>query len=210
MTEPVDRLRLFATPVDVYQLDELAELNPQLTRRLSQEASSVASIERSNVGTWHSAPDLCQREESCYQRVVEAMLARVRSTFDQMLLERGEPLDQPFDYAVHGWAMVATDGGYVALHDHVEAHFSVAYYPDAGDADSERDPLSGLLAFVDPGHGRMSVAGREINPSTFTIRPRTGMLVIFPGWLQHYVHPYRGGRPRVSLSFNVRLEPAEA
>jgi len=56
----------------------------------------------------------------------------------------------------------------------------------------------------------MSVAGREINPSTFTIRPRTGMLVIFPGWLQHYVHPYRGGRPRVSLSFNVRLEPAEA
>jgi hypothetical protein len=30
--------------------------------------------------------------------------------------------------------------------------------------------------------------------------------VVFPGWLQHFVQPYRGGRPRVSISCNVRLE----
>ena len=43
--------------------------------------------------------------------------------------------------------------------------------------------------------------------TTFTVLPRTGRLVVFPGWLLHYVHAYRGQRPRVSISCNVVFEP---
>jgi hypothetical protein len=28
-------------------------------------------------------------------------------------------------------------------------------------------------------------------------------MVVFPGWLQHFVEPYRGTKPRVSISCNV-------
>ena len=31
------------------------------------------------------------------------------------------------------------------------------------------------------------------------------MFVLFPAWLQHYVVSHNGSRPRVSVSFNVRL-----
>uniref|UniRef100_A0A7S2N8S1 2OG-Fe(II) oxygenase n=1 Tax=Haptolina brevifila TaxID=156173 RepID=A0A7S2N8S1_9EUKA len=32
-----------------------------------------------------------------------------------------------------------------------------------------------------------------------------GLFVLFPAWLQHYVPAHAGSRPRISISFNVRL-----
>jgi hypothetical protein len=43
---------------------------------------------------------------------------------------------------------------------------------------------------------------------TFTLLPRTGRLVVFPGWLPHHEHAYRGQRPRVSISCKFVFEPA--
>jgi hypothetical protein len=126
-------------------------------------------------------------------------------------LARGEAEAPPplprYRYGVHGWAMVLERGDYVVLHEHGEAHWSTVYYVDAGDDDAAE---SGLLAFVDPRRGGRSVPGADLFPTTFTVRPRTGTLVIFPGWLQHYVHPYRGSRPRISISCNLVMEAAPA
>jgi uncharacterized protein (TIGR02466 family) len=36
------------------------------------------------------------------------------------------------------------------------------------------------------------------------VAPQTGMLVIFPAWLVHWVTPYQSDRPRISVSFNAR------
>jgi hypothetical protein len=49
--------------------------------------------------------------------------------------------------------------------------------------------------------------GLELLGTTFTVPARSGRLVVFPGWLQHYVHSYRGQRPRVSISCNLVFEP---
>ena len=86
-------------------------------------------------------------------------------------------------------------------HDHGEAHWSTSYYVDAGDADLEHTPESGALAVLDPRRGGRPIPGLE-SGATFTIRPRTGVLVVFPGWLQHYVHPYRGTRPASLIACN--------
>lgn len=39
---------------------------------------------------------------------------------------------------------------------------------------------------------------------TFHLYPRTGMLAVFPAWLVHWVAPYRGRRPRISVAANLR------
>jgi hypothetical protein len=44
--------------------------------------------------------------------------------------------------------------------------------------------------------------------TTFTAKASTGRLYVFPGWLFHYVHAYRGQRPRVSVSCNITFELA--
>ena len=43
------------------------------------------------------------------------------------------------------------------------------------------------------------------------LRPRTGVLVLFPSWLQHGVRPFSGDGERVTVALNlkaVRTEPA--
>jgi hypothetical protein len=114
----------------------------------------------------------------------------------------------PYRVAAEAWAMVMQNGDYTITHDHGDSHWSTTYYVDAGDADLERSPNSGALALLDPRRGGRPIAG--VDPgSTFTIRPRTGMLVVFPGYLQHYVHAYRGTRPRVAIACNLTLSPIE-
>lgn len=41
--------------------------------------------------------------------------------------------------------------------------------------------------------------------STFAVRPRPGLGVIFPSWLMHEVDPYRGTRIRISIALNLSL-----
>jgi hypothetical protein len=40
----------------------------------------------------------------------------------------------------------------------------------------------------------------------YRVVPQTGMLLMFPAWLYHYVHPYRGTEPRISVAFNVTIQ----
>jgi hypothetical protein len=39
----------------------------------------------------------------------------------------------------------------------------------------------------------------------FRVGPQAGLLVIFPSWLYHWVHPYAGETPRVAISFNAAV-----
>jgi hypothetical protein len=104
--------------------------------------------------------------------------------------------------------MVMRSGDDTILHDHSEVHWGTVYYADAGDADEAAHPASGMLALVDPRQGGRPMPGLELIGTTFTVQARTGRLVVFPGWLRHYVYMYRGQRPRVSTSCNLVFEPA--
>jgi len=204
----MDRFALFSTPVIVHHLQGMDDVNRELTERLIVESEHDAGFQRSNVGGWHSVPNLSQRPEPCYRALMEQVVRHVRITFQEVAAAVGaapSPLD--YRYAVHGWAMVMRDGDYTILHDHAESHWSLAYYADAGDADFDRYPMSGHLSFVDPGRGARAIPGVDLFPSTFSVKPHTSAMVIFPGWLQHYVHAYRGTRPRVCISCNIKLEP---
>ena len=36
-----------------------------------------------------------------------------------------------------------------------------------------------------------------------TIRPQPGMLVGFPAWIEHWVHPFFGSGERISIAVNI-------
>jgi len=202
-------LPLFPTPISLYDLTGVDELNRELTARLIAESKTVPSVHRSNVGSWHS-PNLAGRPEACFRTFLQTVvIARVQETVEALAQERGQGLP-PMRAGLHSWAMVMRNGDYTIPHDHSEVHWATVYYPDAGDADEKVDPASGLLALVDPRHGARQMPGLQLVGSTFTVIPRTGRLVVFPGWLLHYVHTYRGERPRVSISTNVIFEPTGA
>jgi len=204
----MDRFALFNTPVIVHVLEGMEDVNRELAERLIAESRETPGFQRSNVGGWHSVPNLSQRREPCYRALMEQVVRHVRITFDEVASANGQTTDIQYRYAIHGWAMVMNDGDYTILHDHAEAHWSLAYYVDAGDSDHDAHPMSGHIAFVDPRRSGASIPGVDLFPSTFAVKPHTSRMVIFPGWLQHYVHPYRGTRPRVCISCNIKMEMA--
>lgn len=201
----MDRLDLFTTPVTVFDLPDAGALNHELAAMLLAEQQVSAGFQASNVGGWHSVPDLSQRPGRCFQALMQAIVAHVGEVVRTLAAASAQPVP-PFRFGVQAWAMIMRDGDYATLHDHGEAHWSSVYYVDAGDADPARHEQSGLLAFLDPRRGGRPIPGLAISASTFTVAPRTGALVVFPGYLQHYVHAYRGGRPRISVSANLVMD----
>lgn len=198
---------LFSTPLSMYDLPNMEAVNRELTERLVAEAGSRPSIRRSNYGSWHSPPDLALRPDPAFRSLFQTIVARVRETAEGLAKERGHGLP-PMRVGVQAWAMVMRNGDYTAPHDHGEAHWATVYYPDAGDADETRFPDSGLLELLDPRQGARQMPGLELVGTSFSAKPGTGRLFVFPAWLMHYVHPYRGERPRVAISANLTFEVA--
>ncbi len=205
MLEPSLAVGMFATPIAVFDLPGMDAVNAELAALLLAEEQAVPSWQRANVGGWHSAPDLSRRREPCFQALIHAVLDQVTGIVHALAADVGIAEIPPFRYGVTAWAMILRDGHYVTIHDHGDVHWSVAYYVDAGDDAPEP---SGRLAFVDPRRSGRTIPELPLFPSSFDVQPRTGALVIFPGWLQHHVHAYRGQRPRICVSCNVTMEAA--
>jgi len=198
---------LFPTPLSMYEFPDLKDVNREITDRLVAESRSTKTVHRSNVGGWHSPTDLQYRTEPCFRVLLDRIVASVRESATVLANELGTKLP-PLGHRVQAWAMVMRDGNYTIPHDHAEVHWGTVYYADAGDADLKVHQDSGMIAFIDPRHGSRPMPGLDLVGGTFLAQPATGRLYVFPGWLMHYVHPYRGTRPRVSISCNVTFEVA--
>src|SRR5471030_2864039 len=111
----------------------------------------------------------------------------------------------------HGnmWANINRNGDGNGFHSHPGAYWSGVYYVDDGGIDA--DPaLGGELEFLDPrgplammNAPHLRMAGALTAGATERLRPKAGRMVIFPAWLMHQVLPYRGGRERISIAFNL-------
>ena len=73
---------------------------------------------------------------------------------------------------------------------------------------SRKDVRSGCIGFYDPrGAANMTAIRRDPNiEAEFTVRPRAGLILLWPAFLQHFVHPNLCADPRISISFNVMLK----
>jgi uncharacterized protein (TIGR02466 family) len=108
--------------------------------------------------------------------------------------------------SVSAWATVCSAGAYHAPHSHPDSAWSGVYYVNAGTGNPGR-PLSGVLEFLDPRAGVEAVsAPGDPYGEPARVRPEAGLLVVFPSWLYHWVHPYAGQTPRIAVSFNAALE----
>lgn len=101
-----------------------------------------------------------------------------------------------------GWANVYRAGDYIVPHSHTRADMSVVYMLDPGDGEAA-DPNSGRFCFAEP---RWALCC-QVEPGRLsnTIGPAmtAGTMLIFPSDAVHFVHPYQGTRPRVTLSWNI-------
>jgi uncharacterized protein (TIGR02466 family) len=198
---------LFTTPVAMYEHPELESMNQEITAILVAESATVPSLSHSNVGGWHSRYDLQKRPEACFRKLHELVVQHAMETTQVIAKATGQRIPK-LSVKTHMWAMVMRDGDYTIPHTHAESHWASVYYADAGDGDEATHPESGVINFIDPRSGFLPIPGLDMTGGEFMVHAKTGQLLVFPGWLMHYVHVYRGRRPRVSIACNVTYQYA--
>jgi uncharacterized protein (TIGR02466 family) len=102
-------------------------------------------------------------------------------------------------FSLQSWINLHDRGGFNYLHMHEGSLLSGSFYlrvpPGAGDF-VFRDPRPGVI------HG--SVKGAVVNGhSDIRLRPSTGLLVLFPCWMEHYVEVHDSDDPRITIAFNA-------
>jgi hypothetical protein len=107
-------------------------------------------------------------------------------------------------YADDSWGSVYRAGDYCMPHSHLRSNVSIVYMLDPGDEDPD-DVMAGKLCFADP---RIDACcPDEPNRVTRHMIPTMlpGTMLIFASDYLHSVNPYRGQRPRITLSWNITL-----
>jgi uncharacterized protein (TIGR02466 family) len=202
--QPKEGIHLvFSTPIWMFSCVRAGAINPALALVILDTAEKYPSQGKSNVGGWRSRNDLfhwavpevnelCVWILDCARQIVEASAHPDRF--------RGK-------LSAVGWASVCSNGGYNAPHIHPESAWSGVYYVDSGDPD-RTVPLSSCLELLDP---RTASGGAYTPGDPFghpvRIAPQEGLLIFFPSWLTHWVHPHSGPRERIAISFNVSAVP---
>ena len=101
-----------------------------------------------------------------------------------------------------GWANVYGRGDYIVPHSHTRAVASVVYCLEEGETAGD-DENAGRFSFVDP----RFAACCQIEPGRMTnpLKPelKAGTMLLFPGEMVHFVNPYDGDKPRITIAWNV-------
>jgi uncharacterized protein (TIGR02466 family) len=194
----------FPTLIGRLLIPDADAMNGDLHTLIVAEESKYASLGHSNVGGWHSRTDFLNRREPA----VSALLSWLTWALRRMIAATAGTNTLQSTLSVAGWAVICRAGAYHAPHSHPDSAWSGVYYVDPGTDQPDR-PLSGVLEFLDPRAGVEAVtAPGDPYGEPFRIRPAAGLLVVFPSWLYHWVHPYAGQTPRIAISFNASVAPA--
>ena len=191
----------FPTKVGRLWLPDANLMNQDLRSIILGDENKYSSIGRSNIGGWHSRPDFLHHPDPSIAKLTSWLTWGI----GRMVDATAGPGIFEGRLSLSAWATVCRAGAYHAPHSHPDSAWSGVYYVDAGTYSPEH-PLSGILELVDPRAGVDAVtAPGDPYGEPVRIRPEAGLLVIFPSWLYHWVHPYAGQTPRVAVSFNAAL-----
>lgn len=208
MQEAIENL--FGAPLLRLVWPDAVDLNRQLQTVILEESTRILSVKQSNIGGWQSPKNLQGWNIPCVKHfltmVDEAILKLTSACVGESEMEelRGK-------WTVVAWANINRYSNYNGLHNHGGGFWSGVYYVSAGKPENESSQ-EGSITFQNPtlaplamGNLRPPLAVRDIFRRNRTLKPLDGLMLLFPSWLEHYVHPYFGKPPRISISWDVNF-----
>ncbi len=196
----------FTTPIIFYDWPDSDGLNGELRDLvLAKEAEGGAGKTLSNFGGWHSQGNIFTWDAPPVRVFETRVMQLVMSMTRAMSSEQGQKYH--YEYNLTGWANINRSGCYNNMHNHPNWVWSGVYYVTSGEPDPGV-PENGKLELLDPRTVVTSVKGL-ISRERPLIEPKPGMMVVFPSYLNHQVHPFFGKGERISIAFNVNIMPID-
>lgn len=207
-----DTRHIFTTPFIIDRLQSPEGIAVLKQAVLAEQDRDPAGAQISNIGGWHSNTKMLEwGGEAARALAFKAMTLADEATMDIGNGANGEGPSR-FDWVPEMWANVSEAGNANFHHTHPGSFWSAVAYIDDG-YDGDADPkLGGELQLLDPRMPmirmtapdlRMKDGSGQAQNNEPTIRPSTGMIVMFPSWLQHAVRPFHGLGTRISIAINL-------
>jgi uncharacterized protein (TIGR02466 family) len=179
---------LFSVPVGVYDLSHM------LTEEINTTLQKIGYTQNDLVEGIRGTQDPSKMPE------LKHLYDEFQKYVDLYSAEIGINTSKIYE----SWMNILTMHGSVGVHRHYDSVVSAAYYPYVEEG-------SAPITFVSSTEGfrMLDVQHTAPNaPGTYTsniqhVEAKTGQLVLFPGWLQHYVPPNKTNM-RITLSFNTK------
>ena len=204
----------FAVPFGDIHHPDCVGLNRELTSLiLALEATgdayrNVDAVVAQPQGLYESRFEFFARPEP----VVAQLRAFCWAALGDFIRNVGAAQSPPPDnlrIASHTWFHVTRNGGHFGYHNHPMASWSGVYCVDHG-APDESIPNNGSLTFPHPltaANAYLDAANSSLrwpfSLCNFAMNLVPGQLVLFPSWLGHYVAPFHGASPRITVAFNT-------
>lgn len=185
----------FATPIWSRKVVDFERINRDLlVVQQELEASSSSSVQRSNVGGWHSEDQLHQLPP--FQEIAQIIGSTCAACAVHMAFDFTK-----YELVIKEMWLNKNDlGDFNRNHLHPNSILSGTYYiatPASCGNIELYDPVAARMMSLYPMGGDPAS-----NRHTVVYPADAGSLLIFPSWLQHAVPPNRSNESRVSLSFN--------
>jgi len=160
-------------------------------------ALAPAPGERVGHGAWRSGPLFGEPG-----RALRTLAGLCRQAARDYLARHAGAADNPFlaeppaRLRLLGEGLLLRASGYLDPHVHPESYLSGVYYAEVPGEVAEGEGEAGCLRFLDsPAAG--ALRDHEL------IRPKPGLLVLFPAYFWHGTVPFRSLRERLSIGFDL-------
>lgn len=152
------------------------------------------------------AQDLLAHRTPAIAAFEAALRRRIAEYQDALTPDPGHPFLRaiPRDYRLSMWATLLEGGGEIATHIHEQSWLSGAYYVAVPASVAADDTTH--AGWFEHGHPGAAIPGHA--PELGWVRPREGLLVVFPSYLHHRTVPFQAAAgeaaaTRISISFDL-------
>ena len=199
---------LFPTPFIVDRLQSEEGIEALRSAIAEERARDNEGLKISNLGGWHSNTQMIDWGGEA----AKALAYKAMQMADTYTLDVKSPQDSRFGWVPEMWANVSGKGDANQYHTHPGSFWSAVAYIDDGYSGDSDAGLGGQLQVLDPRMPMVRMTAPDLRitdgkgnaqQSEMSIRPATGMIVMFPSWLQHAVRPFHGVGTRISIAINL-------
>ena len=197
MTNNLKNINLvFSTPIWTFQIDNHSRVNEEIFKYIKNlQNEDPIGVKKSNNLGWHSNLFNMHDEE------VKKFFQSIQKYIGKAIEDSGWKNPANNFSITSAWTIINIKRSSNSRHIHSNNYISAAYYVKA-------PKNCGDIIFYDPRNARLirkpiTNKNNVLNAETVTIKPRDGLLVLFPSYLYHSVEENLSDDERIVISFNL-------
>ena len=189
----------FSTPIWVSKIDNYEIINEEMSNYItSLQKQDPQGIIKSNFKGWHSKDFNLKENEPA------KFISNISKNINNALNDMNWDLTSQFVKITNMRSIVNEGGALNQKHHHSNSDISAAYYVSAFEN-------CGDIVFYDPRPARVykspvAKAPNTLNATINSVKPESGLLVLFSSYLEHSVNQNLSNKNRMVISFNLSLE----